>query len=435
MMNNLNHKIKCFCVVICLIVVKISAFGQITLSECQKWAFENYPLIRQYLINERLEQFSVSNAAKAYMPSITISGYANYQSSVPEFPEDMEQIFQNFGMDFKGLSHDQYRFMLQIDQILWDGGYSKSQKEIEKAKTKAANLSVDKELESIKRSVNQIYFAILMMESNIEINNYADTLLHNNLKNVESGISNGTAMQSDLDNISVEIMLLEQQQIKLKSTISLYRKMLSLMVGKEISEFEPVIKPPLPDINRNENNRSELKLFDANSDLFTIKEKVINSTVMPHFSVFFQGWYGRPGLNLFNDMQYNEFSWNYIIGIRCQWNTSGFYTKKNNLNKLRAQSQSFQIQKELFLWNFQIQQSQIESEIFKIKELQEKDDRIVALRQSIRKTSESKFNNGVITAADLLRDIINEKNAIIASSMRELELLKEIYDLKYMLNQ
>ena len=67
--------------------------------------------------------------------------------------------------------------------------------------------------------------------------------------------------------------------------------------------------------------------------------------------------------------------------------------------------------------------------------LKEYDDEIVRLRTSVREASESKYRNGVITLNDLLRDITEENRAVISGSLHELELLKNIYDLKVVLNQ
>ena len=68
-------------------------------------------------------------------------------------------------------------------------------------------------------------------------------------------------------------------------------------------------------------------------------------------------------------------------------------------------------------------------------DLRASDDEIVSLRESVRKVSESRYRNGVITVNELLRDIMSENRAIIERSRHELELLKNIYDLKVLLNQ
>ncbi|MDD4847810.1 MAG: TolC family protein [Bacteroidales bacterium] len=407
----------------------------ITIEECYRLLHDNYPLIRQYDLNLQLEQFSFSNAARSYLPQVALSGQATYQSDVAAFPDEMNTLYQRIGIDFQGLTRDQYKLMLQLNQLIWDGGVSKARQELSAAEENVAQLTVDKELDAIKNRVNQIYFGILVMQSNLQTNLYVDTLLHNNLKVIESAVKNGVAMSSDLDQITVEILSLEQQRTQITNNIVLYRKMMSLMIGREISETEVFEIPSVPTIDQMLNNRTELKLFDAQKLQLETQRKMVNSNIMPRFDIFAQGWYGRPGLNLFEDMLYNHFSWNYIAGIRFQWNISGFYTRKNHLNQLQVQSNSIDIQKDVFLWNLNLQQSQLESEIEKMRDLQEKDTQIVTLRQSIRKASESKYRNGIITATDLLSDITNENRAMMLGNIHELDMLRSIYDLKTTLNQ
>lgn len=407
----------------------------ITLEECYELARENYPLIRQYDLSRQLEQFSFSNAAKGYLPQIALTGQVTYQSEVAEFPDEMNAMFKSTGIDFKGLSRDQYKLLLQVTQTIWDGGASKAQKESITAETNISQLTIDKELDAIKSRINQLYFGTLLMELNLLTNRHIDTLLHENLRHAESGLKNGLFMQSDIDNITVEILSLEQQRVQLTATIDLYREMLSILTGSDITNGVILELPEIPKIDKNVNNRVELKLFDAQLEQLNINERVINSSIMPRFDLFAQGWYGRPGLNMFDDMINNNFSWNYLTGIRFQWNISGFYSRKNNLNSIKVKHNSIGIQKDIFLLNSSMELSQIENEIAKMTDLKATDDKIVSLRQSIRKSSESRYRNGIITATDLLRDITNENNAILTRSTHELDLLRNIYDFKITLNQ
>ena len=49
--------------------------------------------------------------------------------------------------------------------------------------------------------------------------------------------------------------------------------------------------------------------------------------------------------------------------------------------------------------------------------------------------AESKLENGVIDATDLLRKITDETSAALGRSTHEIELLQAIYSLKHTLNQ
>ena len=77
----------------------------------------------------------------------------------------------------------------------------------------------------------------------------------------------------------------------------------------------------------------------------------------------------------------------------------------------------------------------LKNEIEKIANLQADDDEIFELRQSIRRASESKYHNGTITMSELLRDILNENNAIQTRTIHQLDMLRNIYELKTSLNQ
>lgn len=392
-------------------------------------------MLKQLHLLERSKELSLSNISSLYLPQISFLGQASYQSDVTNILDEMVEAYKTMNLNFEGLSKDQYQLMFQITQNIWDGGAMKFQKQTIKADNEIQKLTVDKELDAIKTQINQVYFGILILESNLKLNLYADTLLTDNIKIVESCVNNGTAMNSDLDNIRVELLTLRQQNSQIKTSIKSYKKLLSLMIGKEITDSEPIEKPQFIEIDEQINNLTEMKLFDAQLRKFDAQQNMLNVSVNPHIDILAQGWYGRPGLNLFKDMLDNKFTWNGIASIRFQWNISAFFTRKNHLNSISLSRQSIDIQRNTFLLNLDIKLTQIKNEINKIKEVRQSDSEIVELRRSIREASESKYLNGVITITDLLQDITNENKAIMMQNLHELELLKNIYDLKIALNQ
>ena len=52
----------------------------------------------------------------------------------------------------------------------------------------------------------------------------------------------------------------------------------------------------------------------------------------------------------------------------------------------------------------------------------------------MRKAAESKLSHGIIDVNDLLRDINSESAARVQQSIHEIEMLKQMYDLKYTTN-
>ena len=407
----------------------------ITIEDCYRMVRENYPLIHQYGLTEMMSQYSFENAAMGYVPRITLSAQASYQSDAVAFPEEFNSLLKMAGIEMDGMPKDLYKVQLEISQTLWDGGYAKAQREAVKAEQDVSKLTLDKDMDALRTRVNQMYFGILVMEANLRANSCMDTLMTSNIKVVESAVENGTATQSDIDKVRVEILSLRQQRVQLESTLRTYKDMLAIMIGRKIEDDEVFEKPQMQLVDLSRNSRTELMLFDAQIRQIESQKKMLDVAVMPKFALFAQGWYGRPGLNMFNDMMYNRLTWNGIAGITMKWDITGFYTRKNDRRKIELSQKSVAAQRDVFKWNTDIQQTQIQNEIDRMYRLKESDDEIVRLRTSVREASESKYRNGVITLNDLLRDITEENSAVISSSLHELEMLKNIYDLKVVLNQ
>ncbi len=417
------------------LVAAAPSMSAISIEECYRLVRENYPLIKQYELTEATSMYSFENAAMGYLPRISLSGQAVYQSDVTEFPAAFSDLMKMVGIDMAGMSHDQYKVQLEISQTIWDGGYSKAQREAVKAQQEVSELTLDKDMDALESRVNQMYFGILLMEMNLQTNLRMDTLLTANLSAVESAVKNGTALQSDIDNITVERLSLRQQRRQMEMAIRSYKDMLALMIGRKVEDDEifEIPEPRIVDTSRN--LRTELMLFDARLKEIDTRKKMLDVAVMPKFAFFAQGWYGKPGLNIFDDMVYNRMSWNGVLGITFKWDISGFYTRKNDLRSIEASRRSIELQRDVFEWNLGIQNVQIQNEIDRMYDLKASDDEIVRLRESVRKTSESKYRNGMITVNELLGDIVSENNAVTERSRHHLELLKNIYDLKILYNQ
>lgn len=420
-------------IIILFTCFSVSAAYALSLDSCQAMAKRNYPLVKQYGIIEKLEKVNVSSALRAWIPQLGFMAEAAYNSDVPALPQEFSDIINEF-YEFKGLSKDQYKVALQLNQQIWDGGVASANKKIAKAEAEVNKLTVEKEMESLAKQVNGIYFTILMLESQRQTLNYADTLLQGTLANVESCVGNGVALQSDLDNVALEMLDLEQKKIELDHSVAAARQILSIMTGEDMASVELEV-PEIPDVDYSVNNRAELRLFDAKVAQAEARKGLVNASVIPQLGLYAQGFWGRPGLNLFDDMIYDEFSWNYIVGVRLQWNISGFYNYRNNMDKIDFAVQSAEVERDAFKFGSDMETAKIRQEIEKMRKLRESDDKIVALRQSVRKASESKYANGVITINDLLRDITNENNAVATRTYRQLQLIKNIYDLKATLNQ
>ena len=406
-----------------------------TLNGIQQLARANYPAIRQFELIDKIADFSLADASSAWAPQISLSGQATYQSDVVSFPESMTDVFSMLGVDISGLHKDQYKLALNIEQILWDGGYTKSRKEAVLAEKEVSSKSLEVELYALVDKVNQLYFGILVLDEQLRLNDLTAGILEDNRKIIQSYIDNGLAKPSDLAKVDAELIANSQQRTRICSSRKAYIQVLSVMTGRELSEEDTFVRPePVLYSDSPQSNRPELQLYEAMAASIEAGRTALKSTLMPRFSLFAQGLYGYPGLNMFEDMM--EYRWrpNFYVGVRFQWNISAFYTKRNTECRLDASVRQVELQRETFLYGNRLEQIRLNADIEQMREILEDDDRLINIRTSIREASESQLQNGTLLISDLLKDINDEHRARIDKSIHELECLKKLYEMRYTLN-
>ena len=280
-----------------------------TLEECQQAAEKNYPLIQQYGLIEKTTQLTVANIQKGWLPQVSITAQATYQSDVTAWPDEMKTMMSGMGIDMKGLTKDQYRVGIDVQQTIYDGGIIASQKRIarEQGKVQAAQNEVN--IYNVRKRVNEMYFSLLLIDEQIKLNNDLQTLLAGNERKLESMTRRGTAAESDLQNVKAERLNAIQKATELASQKQMLQRMLSTFCGIEINNIQkPQVKADGGGLMAEgrglmaENHRPELKALDAQIDVLNAQEKALNATLMPKVGVFAQGYYGYPGLNMFEDM-------------------------------------------------------------------------------------------------------------------------------------
>ena len=415
------------------LIVALSASAQ-SLDECRRLAREHYPEIRQYDLISQTEQYNISNAARAWIPQVVLSGQATYQSATPTYPDAFNAILDANGIEMDGIRRDQYKIMIDVSQNIWDGGLSKANIDIAEAEAAEQRTRVDVSLYDLQSRVDNLYFGILLLDERMAQTEGLITVLESNLKQMQSCYENGVARQADVDAVEAELLSARQTMGQVESSRASFRRMLELFIGQKLIT-EKLERPAMCEVLSSTSARPELELFDAQENRLAAQRKAINSSVMPRFSAFAQGYYGYPGMDMFKSMVSTDWSLNAIIGVRMSWNIGAFYTMKNNLEKLKTAEQQIAVQRDVFLFNTRMQTTQDDGEIARLRKAVEDDERIVELRRRVRMAAESQLENGVIDATDLLCKITDETNAALARSTHEIELLQAIYRLKTTLNQ
>ena len=411
------------------ILMMLPAMAQAqTLEECQRAAEQNYPLIRQYGLIEKTTSLNVANIQKGWLPQVSASAQASLQSDVSAFPDEFQKLYQQMGITMEGLERDQFRVGIDVQQTVYDAGNIKSQKEIARRQGELQSRQNEVTMYNVRKSVNEMYFSLLLVDEQIRLNADLQTVLEGNEKKLAAMLKGGTASESDWQNVKAERLNVVQKMTGLQSQRTALARMLSIFCGIEVNGL---VKPEMPEnMNPSINLRPELKALDAQLRLTDAQEKALDAAMMPRLGVFAQGYYGYPGYNMFEDMMSHKFSWNGMIGARLTWNIGALYTRKNDKAKLQVQRETTEVNRERFLFDNNLEQIEQNENISRYRQMMTDDEEIISLRSSIRKAAESKLAHGIIDVNDLVREINSENKARVEQCIHEIEMLKEIYDLK-----
>lgn len=426
--------LRLYLLMVLSLFVSVQMSAQVTLEECIALAEENYPIISKYDLLEQTKEVNLSNINKGWLPQINVYGQGTVQNDTPSLPESLTNIINQTGTNIAGLNEWQYRIGADISQNIWDGGTSKVHRKIERAEDAERQAAIDVQLYTVRERVEDLYFGILLMDAQIEQVKNMQLLLQSNLDKLRIMQSNGTAMQSDVDMVEAEYLGTVQQLTQAESASQSYRNVLGLFMGKSIVG-QKLVKPEAFIPQDLMPSRPELKYFEKQLQTNEARNASITANMMPKIGLFAQLYYGYTGFDYFENMMNRNPSFNILAGVKLSWNIGALYNKKNDRMKLKLSSDNINVERDIFLFNINLQSRSQLDHIDELKAVIKNNDRIVELRANVRKAAESQLDNGVIDATALLTKLTDEKQARLTAAYHEIQLLQSIYELKYTLNK
>lgn len=421
-------------ILILSILSPLLATAGLTIEQCVEKARDNYPMVKKYDLLASTLDIDLSDINKGWLPRIGVYGQVTAQNVVPSFPESLSGVLQQMGQPMKGLGKLQYKAGVDVSQTIWDGGVSHAQRELRRAGTAAEQSALDVEMYAVRQRVENLYFAILLTEEQIAQNRNTMTLLDATLERLKAMLRNGTAMQSDVDMIEAQSLTVAQGIAQAESALSGYRTVLGMFMGESLQGVE-LIRPDSVMPSELQSDRPEIRLFDTRIVAADASRRLADTALMPKVGLFAQAYYGYPGFDYFKSMINRDLSFNIMAGVKVSWNIDSFYTKRNVSRRNRLDIAGIMAEKETFLFNSDMQVALQLEKIRGIRDVMKDDSRIMALRANVRKSAESQLQNGIIDTTALLTKITDENQAALTARYHEIQLVQEIYNLKYILNR
>ena len=386
----------------------------LTLQQAYDLAYKNYPVWRQKDLVRRTADLNIDILQKDFLPQVTVVGQSTYQSAVTEVPIKIP------GYTIEAPSKSQQKVVADLSQLIYDGGVTRQQKNFEDLNAVVEDQKVEVELYQIKEKINLYYLGILYMDEQLKQVELVKSDIENGIKRVEAQVQNGTAFKSNLNSLKAELLEVDQRRIETRATKKGLVDAMAVFLGQPINENVQLEKQVINNVVYGEITRPELKLYNDQSKLIDQQNKLITARNRPKASLFAQGGYGRPGLN----MLVNEFDTYYIGGLRLNWSLDGLYKTKKEREKVEVNKKIVDTEKETFLLTTNTQLVRQQAEIEKLKQLIVSDSAIIALRRTVTDASKAQLESGVITATDYLIDVNAEDQARQGLITHEVQLIQ-----------
>lgn len=393
--------------------LKSQDLSSVTFNECVKKAREFHPYYKDKQKIEENRQLKLRNINTNWLPQLNLNGQATYQSEATQIDIPAFNLH-------KGASLDQYKASLDLNQVLYDGGITSAQKKVTQASVDADLQQNETDIYKVTDQVAGTYFYTLLLQVNRDL--YKNTLedLSSKENKISSGVRNGILIESDLNNLKVEILKTKQLLNELEMAYTNSLQVLGELTGDSTIESRKLEIPDFPVVKTDSVNRPELKLFDFQKNILEGSKDISSSQRMPKLYAFSQVGYGRPGLNLMKD----DFRSYYMVGVKFQWNIWDWSKTSREKNIYSIQEEMIDSRRESYLRNLNIADK---NEITKLRQLQDAlstDQEILDLRKSISSQTEKRLEQGMVTMTDYLTEYNAQVKAGLQLETHKIQLLQ-----------
>ena len=387
----------------------------LSIEQCRVSAKENWPSFKKLSYQQENRDLVDKTLNKNYLPKITLSGSASYQSEVVVFPEIGIPGMSGF---FPTFPNDNYRADINLTQVIYDGGTTKNIKNLQNASITLEESKIEIENYNLMEQINSLYLNILLLEENYKILIVTKEEIEANSEIIESAYKNGMVLKTELNKIYSEKINLEKQILNSETSKLNLIESLSTLTGLDIT-INTAFKTP-GENSSNSRMLPQLKSFEAQASLNQASLDKDFRNRFPKLSLFANGGYGRPGYNFMNTDLHSygivgvNFSWNVI-----DWGIYGKQKEKTEVTKkiIEASREAFNKQNESEITKLNNDRGNISDQI-------KMDKKLIEIKVEVKDMSWSQFKNGSIKSNDYLKDFNNLKRSKQSLEVNKIKLIQ-----------
>jgi outer membrane protein TolC len=369
------------------------------LSALHQAAINADPRLQELQLQQTQFELRLRNLKAEHLPSIAAEGLAQYQSDVPTPPPFIPGGRPLF-LPLKGTLDASVR----IEQRILDSTIG-SREETERTQLAEAQARVRTALFALRQDVNDAFFSATLLQE--RSGSLASTIadLETRLRETSARVREGVALASEAASVEATLLQRRQDEGELRANRHAALARLARLTGRAIADDDVLAIPQLDvavaQARRTSDDiraRPEYEQFSRSRERLARQQEVAGAQEQPRLTAFARVGYGRPGLNFISD-QWQPYG---LAGVRLIWNAWTGGTANREKEELAVQQQIVAADEAAFTRGVG---RAIEGDLATIDHLQTAlalDDRIVTLREGIERSTQLRFQEGAVTAADYL---------------------------------
>ncbi|MAO66287.1 MAG: hypothetical protein CL666_14925 [Balneola sp.] len=394
----------------------------LSLQEVYDEVQSNYPVAEKQDLQQKITALKDQIARSGIFPEISLHADATYQSEVTTLP------FSNPGITTPELSKDHYSISMEVSQPIYDGGLTNSRRKLTSGESEVEDSRVEVTMWEIRSQAQQVYFGILNLQKRQATVSVLMQDLEEQLESVQTKVKNGVMLPGSAMVLKAELLKVRQSHLQFQYEIKAAYEVLGELMGRQI-KAQPNLSLPKIDLNKIEEleiTRPELKLFEARSQVFDLKQDLTLTDRNPKVSAFAKGAYGRPGFNVFDDDLHPY----WMVGVRASWSFRNWDNAGKQVEVEKLQQKKVRLDEQAFLIGVRAELAEISKRIEQSQEQMILDEQILELREQVAEEKKNQLEQGVITATEYISELNQEAQARLNVEIRKLQLIQ--YQIEYL---
>jgi outer membrane protein TolC len=398
------------------------------------------PRARQIALQETLANLRLENLDASWYPQVELSAEATYQTEVPSLNID------GAGSSVPPPEKDQYTATVEVSQRIYDGGRTRRQRRVERARLEEEKAGVRSSLFDLRESVSRSFFnALLAQEQRAQLGIFARDL-RARLDLVRAQAEQGAALSTDTAAIAAELIEVRQDLAEAEARRRASLAVLEALIGQPVSRGTYLAMPNLDADVRSMRAtlvasgamafedeiddpaareawtqvivRPEVTRFERTQDRLQAQADVADAETRPEVSAFAQGVYGRPGLDFLDD----SFNPHALVGIRASWSVIDWGQADREAEQLRTEQRVVEADRNALLDRIRRETFRALYDLDRLRDALETDDEAVALREAVEESARRQLEEGVLLASDYVDRRTDVFDARLRQSIHRVEL-------------